>query len=57
MATIVHRAASSHAASSSNPRRRRREPAHLAMNPTLGDKPQAGHHFLLVHVETGTALM
>src|SRR4051812_46928632 len=27
------------------------------MNPTLGDKPQAGHHFLLVHVETGTALM
>ena len=37
--------------------RRRREPAHLAMNPTLGDKPQAGHHFVLVHVETGTALM
>src|SRR3954464_2621217 len=27
------------------------------MNPTLGDNPQAGHHFLLVHVETGTALM
>src|SRR5215212_3332838 len=27
------------------------------MNPTLGDKPQAGHHSLLVHVETGTALM
>ena len=37
--------------------RRRREPAHLALDPTLGDKPQAGHHFLLVHVETGTALM
>jgi len=37
--------------------RRRREPAHLALNPTFRGKPQAGHHFPLVHGEPGTALM
>ena len=37
--------------------RRRREPAHLALDPTPPAKPQTGHHFLLVHVETSTALM